>query len=103
MAAACESCLIILLSFILPIINSHDLTHLPPVAAKDIPVICAFPRDEEELFFMFPKANWPLTPAQLQASIDSRADSTVVEEAGSVLGFANFINGKLVVYAQLAT
>ena len=61
-----------------------------PVAAKDIPLLCTFPCDEEELFFMFPKANWPLTPAQLQASIDSRADSTVVEEAGHVLGFANF-------------
>ncbi len=39
---------------------------------------------------MFPKAQYPLTEDQLQASIAQRSDSTVVESDDSVMGFANF-------------
>jgi ribosomal protein S18 acetylase RimI-like enzyme len=39
---------------------------------------------------MFPKAAFPLTPAQLQTAIAERSDSTVVELDGQVVGFANF-------------
>ena len=41
------------------------LTHRP-IAEKDIQVICGFPQSEDELFFWFPKAVFPLTPLQLQ-------------------------------------
>ncbi|KPH01426.1 GNAT family acetyltransferase [Pseudomonas sp. RIT-PI-q] len=61
-----------------------------PVSAEDVPTICAFPQSSQELFFMFPKAQYPLTEDQLQASIAQRSDSTVVEGDGSVMGFANF-------------
>ncbi|MDD3617956.1 MAG: GNAT family N-acetyltransferase [Desulfobulbaceae bacterium] len=61
-----------------------------PVAEKDIPLICGFPRDEEELFHLFPRASYPLTPRQLLRAIEHRADSTVVERDGEVAGFANF-------------
>ncbi|MNF67880.1 GNAT family N-acetyltransferase [Pseudomonas sp. Irchel s3a18] len=60
------------------------------VNEQDIPRICSFARDRTEQFFFFPAATWPLTPAQLQGSIDKRSDSTVIERDGVVVGFANF-------------
>ena len=60
------------------------------VQAQDIARICGFARTEEEQFFFFPAATWPLTEAQLQASVDKRSDSTVIELDGVVVGFANF-------------
>lgn len=61
-----------------------------PVEDRDIPTICAFARDAEELFFFFPKAVFPLTPRQLREAIGQRCDSTVVEADGEVAAFANF-------------
>lgn len=61
-----------------------------PVHPKDIPTLCCFPQGRDELFYMFPKALYPLTPAQLSEAIAQRSGSTVVEEDGVVLGFANF-------------
>ncbi|MGV8920429.1 MAG: GNAT family N-acetyltransferase [Pseudomonas sp.] len=61
-----------------------------PLEEKDIPVVCSFPQSIDELFYMFPKAHWPLTPAQLRDAIASRSDSTVIEMDGEVVGFANF-------------
>lgn len=66
-----------------------SLTHRP-VADKDIQVICGFPQSEDELFFLFPKAEFPLVPSQLQDAIAQRSDSTVVELDGEVVAFANF-------------
>lgn len=61
-----------------------------PVQPSDIPAICCFPQGPDELFYMFPKATYPLTPAQLTDAISQRSGSTVVEGDGLVLGFANF-------------
>jgi len=61
-----------------------------PVQPSDIPAICCFPQGPDELFYMFPKATYPLTPAQLTDAISQRSGSTVVEGYGLVLGFANF-------------
>ncbi len=61
-----------------------------PVADADIPHICGFVRDAQELFFFFPAATWPLTHEQLRDSIAQRCDSTVIEHDGQVAGFANF-------------
>ena len=61
-----------------------------PVQAADIPIICQFPQSAEELFFLFPKATYPLTPEHLQGAIDQRFDSTVVLWEGRPVGFANF-------------
>jgi len=66
-----------------------SLSHRP-VAEKDIQPICGFPQNEDELFFLFPKAEFPLTPSQLQDAIAQRSDSTVVELDGKVVAFANF-------------
>ncbi|MBK7004691.1 MAG: GNAT family N-acetyltransferase [Burkholderiales bacterium] len=65
------------------------LTHRP-VAEKDIQAICGFPQSEDELFFLFPKAEFPLAPSQLQKSIAQRSNSTVVELDCEVVAFANF-------------
>lgn len=61
-----------------------------PVKADDIKTICSFPLNARELFYMFPKAQYPLTEAQLSSAITQRFDSTVVETGNSVVGFANF-------------
>ncbi|KAB1443230.1 GNAT family N-acetyltransferase [Pseudodesulfovibrio senegalensis] len=58
---------------------------------SDIPVICGFPRNPQELFHMFPAATWPLTPLQLARSADSRHGSTVVDCDEVVAGYANFV------------
>lgn len=61
-----------------------------PVHPDDVPLVCTFPETAEELFFLFPKARWPLTPDQLHAAIAQRHDSTVALLDGRVSGFANF-------------
>ena len=61
-----------------------------PVAEKDIQLICGFPKSDDELFFFFPKASFPLAASQLQDAIAQRSDSTVVELDGEVVAFANF-------------
>jgi ribosomal protein S18 acetylase RimI-like enzyme len=61
-----------------------------PVEEKDIRVVCGFPQSEDELFFMFPKADFPLSFPQLQEAIAQRSDSTVAELDGEVAAFANF-------------
>jgi ribosomal protein S18 acetylase RimI-like enzyme len=61
-----------------------------PVQPSDIPAICCFPQGPDELFYMFPKATYPLTPVQLTDAIAQRNGSTVVQGGGMVLGFANF-------------
>jgi RimJ/RimL family protein N-acetyltransferase len=61
-----------------------------PLEEKDIPVICGFPQSADELFYMFPKATYPLTPHQLKEAIAHCSDSTVIEMDGTVVGFANF-------------
>ena len=66
-----------------------SLTHRS-VIEKDIEVICRFPQSEDELFFLFPKAEFPLAVAQLQDAIAQRSDSTVVELGGEIVAFANF-------------
>ena len=65
------------------------LTHRP-VQPDDIAEICSFPQSPAELFYMFPKADYPLSPAQLNDAIAQRSGSTVVEGNGTVLAFANF-------------
>lgn len=65
------------------------LTHRP-VNGQDVSTICCFPQTAQELFFCFPKASFPLTPAQLLAAMAQRSDATVVEYAGRVVAFANF-------------
>lgn len=56
----------------------------------DLALVAAFPQSPEELFFLFPRAIFPLTAAQLAEAVAQRADATVAERDGLVVGFANF-------------
>lgn len=56
----------------------------------DLGTICSLPQNAEELFFMFPKVEYPLTVNQLEAAINNRYDSTVILLNEEVVGFANF-------------
>lgn len=70
-------------------LETMPLTHRP-VDEKDIQIICGFPESEDELFFLSPKAEFPLSSSQLRDAIAQRSDSTVVELGGEVIAFANF-------------
>ena len=60
------------------------------VEKTDFEIICSLPKKIEELFFMFPKAEYPLTVNQLKTAIESRFDSTVIIYDEEIVGFANF-------------
>ena len=66
-----------------------NLTHRT-ATEKDIPVICSWAANQDELYYFFPKATHPLTPKQLSEAIAQRANSTVVELEGQPVAFANF-------------
>lgn len=70
-----------------------NLTHRA-VAETDIPVICSWVTNQDELYYFFPKATYPLTPEQLSREIAQRANSTVVELEGKPVAFANFYRWK---------
>ncbi len=62
-----------------------------PLRPEDAPTIRGFPRDAEELFFMFPAARWPLTAEALLDAAAQRSDPTVVESGGRVVAYANLV------------
>ncbi|WP_042442944.1 GNAT family N-acetyltransferase [Azospirillum sp. B510] len=74
-------------------LSGSALSHRP-LADADIPTICGFPRGAEELYFLFPRASWPLTPDQVRATLAIRRDPTVavLREDGRerVVGYANY-------------
>ena len=61
-----------------------------PASAADLSAIVGFPQNAQELFFSYPKADWPLSVAQLAAAMAERRDSSVVLLNDRVAGFANF-------------
>jgi len=56
---------------------------------EDLPQICTFPQNPTELYFMYPKATFPLTFEQLKFNFDNRSDSTVFLSGETVVAFAN--------------
>lgn len=71
------------------------------VEVSDLKKICQLPKNGEELFFMFPKAEYPLTESQLESAINSRFDSTVILFNNVVVGFANFYEVKKNQYSSI--
>ena len=65
------------------------MTHRP-ATELDTQEICGCAQDAQELFFFFPKAQFPLTPQQLNQAVAERADATVAVLNGQVVAFANF-------------
>lgn len=55
----------------------------------DLPLICPFPQNAVELYFMFPKARFPLTTEQLRVNFESRSDCTVFLSGEKIVAFAN--------------
>jgi GNAT superfamily N-acetyltransferase len=60
----------------------------------DADAICTFAQSEEELFFAFPEAAFPLTPEVLLEIARGRLSPIVVLLDGDVAGYANFIKVK---------
>jgi len=75
--------------------------HVRPLIAQDIPLLCGFPQNEEELFYLFPTAQYPLTPDQLSRVIVQRVAPTVVEDAGKVVAFADLFRIKNSSYSNI--
>ena len=55
----------------------------------DFDRISAFAQSPEELMYFFPRAVYPLTPAQLREAALHRTDATVVEYEGLAVAYAN--------------
>lgn len=76
---------------------TSSYTHRP-ARLEDLPLICSFPQSPMELYFMFPKAVFPLTFEQLKRNFDDRSDCTVFCSDENVVAFANLYDietGKL--------
>lgn len=68
---------------------------------SDLEAICKLPQDEQELYFMCPKADYPLTEEQLAEIIKGRFDSTVILYDHEIIGFANFYEVKKKEYCSI--
>ncbi len=75
--------------------------HARPLIAQDLPLLCSFPQNEEELFYLFPTASYPLTSDQLLRAIAQRKSPTVVEEAGQVVAYADLFRVKNGTYTNI--
>lgn len=62
-----------------------------PLRPEDAALISSFPRTAEELYFMFPKATWPLTAGAVLEAAAQRHDATTVEWEGRVVAYANLV------------
>lgn len=65
-----------------------------PVVEDDYAKICNLVSSEEELFLFYAQGKHPLTPAQVEALVQKRKDSTVMLCDGQVAGFSNFYGFK---------
>lgn len=65
-----------------------------PATSADLPELLTFPRSQEELFYFFPSASYPLTLQQLQKQLSKHHQSTIMLKDNKVIGFANFYNVK---------
>jgi len=63
-----------------------------PLDDSDIDAVCTLPANRAELFYMFPRASYPLTREQMIVQIYKRNNSTVIEEDGKVIAYANIYN-----------
>jgi N-acetylglutamate synthase-like GNAT family acetyltransferase len=59
------------------------------VVSDDFEIISSFPQNEEELFYMFPKAAYPLTPSQVEEGVKNRLKPTVILHQQEVVAYAN--------------
>lgn len=69
--------------------SGRGFTHRA-VQQQDLAIICTFPQTAQELFFLYPKASFPLNDSQLAEAVSKRFDSTVVLRNQQVIAFANY-------------
>ncbi len=69
--------------------------------AHDAQGICAFIQSAEELFFFFPKAEFPLTSKQVIDSARERESPTVAILDDQIVGYVNFIEARPNLYCTL--
>lgn len=61
------------------------------IEENDYEQISFFPQNEEELFYMFPRAIYPLTVKQLKECASERMQPTVFLSDNKIAGYANII------------
>ena len=60
--------------------------------ASDLHELLNFNITQQELFYFYPSATYPLTLEQLEKQLDERYESTVMMDGDELVGFANFYN-----------
>jgi len=68
--------------------DPHGYSHRP-LRREDLQAVCSLPQNAEELYYMYPKAVYPLTPEQLEEALRTRLEATVVLHGGTVVAYAN--------------
>ncbi|HEX4939420.1 MAG TPA: GNAT family N-acetyltransferase, partial [Candidatus Kapabacteria bacterium] len=63
-----------------------------PARVDDLAVVATFPQTSDELFYVHPVAQFPLTAEQLLPNFQNRKGNTVIESSGAVVAFANYIS-----------
>ncbi|WP_282940796.1 GNAT family N-acetyltransferase [Paenibacillus sp. RC67] len=63
-----------------------------PVAKEDFQIIATFPQNESELFFIYPKWNYPVQPEQMEEVASQRYNATVITHNQEVVGYCNLYN-----------
>ena len=56
---------------------------------EDLPSICLLPQNEEELFYMFPSATFPLQVKQMKEIYQKREGHTTFLYDNEIIGYAN--------------
>ncbi|SDW24435.1 GNAT family N-acetyltransferase [Paenibacillus sp. CF384] len=67
-----------------------------PLLKEDLETISSFPQSAEELFYVSPRFQYPLTPDQIMKVLENRFEPTVIldEESGQVIAYANLYDIK---------
>jgi len=63
-----------------------------PATEKDFAGICRLIKSKEELFLVYPSAQYPFTVEQVRELSRARKELTVAVEENKIIGFANFYN-----------
>ena len=60
-----------------------------PIEVQDIQTICEFPQSKDELFFLSPKASFPLRTEDFKKIIAERVNPTVAVANEQIVGFSS--------------
>lgn len=63
-----------------------------PVQEDDFQIIAQFPLNTSELFFIYPKWNYPVAPSDILEVANQREHATVITCNNEVVGYCNLYN-----------